>query len=128
MQHSRRRQVKIPSGAALSVHVDEHTPTTERSFIDLAGSVLVGIEMPAGWDAADITVIGSTDGGATSKELVDDGGTAVQFVVAANRLIPVDWAAMLCPRWLRLRSGTSGTPVNQTADRLIGLVVREQLT
>ena len=128
MQQLRRRQVKIASGTAVSVHVDEHNPDITRNFIDLAGSVLIGIEMPAGWDAADITVVGSADAGVTSKEVVDDGGTAVQFVVAAGRLIPVDWAAMLCVRWLRLRSGTSGTPVNQTADRLIGLVVREQLT
>lgn len=95
----------IASGTALS----------ESRFLN--GDTLDRILMPAGWDAADITVQVSHDGQAW-YELTDAAGNAVALTVAASRAVQLGWAGIT---HIRFRSGTSGVPVNQTADRVLTL-------
>lgn len=131
MQQLRRIPVKILNGTALSVHVDE--TGVQRDYVDLRGHVLVGIDMPTtaqGWTAAALTFVASFDPAGASpnpKNFFDDSGAEVTVVVAVGRIIPVDLFARYCMRWMRVRSGTAATPVNQLADREIGLIVREKL-
>jgi hypothetical protein len=79
--------------------------------------------MPGAWSAANLTFQASEDG-VTYSNLYDYTGTEINVVAAASvfiRLNPADWVGI---RYLIVRSGTSGTPVNQGAQRLIVLVTK----
>ena len=105
-------QTTILNGTALS------------AAISLGADVLHGIQMPAGWDAASMSFQASIDGGLTFAEMIAAAGTAVSCTVAGGQYIALDptlWRAVNC---LKIRSGTSASPVNQTADRLLTLVVK----
>jgi hypothetical protein len=81
------------------------------------------IGMPAAWTAANLTFQVSHDG-ATWKNLYDDEGNEVTVTAAASRMIrlyPEEWSAF---KYLKIRSGTSGSPVTQAADRTIGILTR----
>lgn len=91
--------------------------------VDLAGCSLVGIHMPAAWTAAGLTFQASEDG-SSFDNLYDGGGTEKSLTVAASRYVllpPDDWVSV---RYLKVRSGTSGVPVNQTGGATLILVVR----
>lgn len=103
---------KITSGAAVSAE------------IDLGDKTLLGIAMPAAWDAAHLTFQVSVDGGVSFQEMFTSAAAAVDITVAASQYFAIDpamWRGVNC---LKLRSGTLAVPVNQTADRLITLVTK----
>lgn len=111
---SRNTECVIASGASLS------------NGVDLGVLKLFGFIMPAGWDAAALTVLASFDGGTTyipMKSLYD--GTEITYVVNASGYFPLPnpqvFAAVTN---LKVQSGTSASAVNQTADRNIQLVLR----
>lgn len=105
----------IANGAALSDAVYLH------------GEVLVGIRMPAVWDAANLTFQVSMDDVTYLNAYNDAGAEQVVVVTAASTHIfvyPEDFAGY---RWIKVRSGTAAVPVNQDtgeAARLITLVTR----
>lgn len=104
------RTAVIANGASLS------------GAVDLGGRKLVAIIMPGTWTAASLTFQGSVDG--TNFFNVYDGATERALTVAANyysALAIGDWVGF---RWLKIRSGTAGTPVNQAAERTLTLVVQ----
>jgi hypothetical protein len=81
------------------------------------------IAMPDSWTAANLTFQVSHDG-ATWKDLYDDEGNEVLVYAAASRMIrlyPEEWAAF---KYLKIRSGTSGSAVNQGADRTLIILTR----
>jgi hypothetical protein len=100
----------IASGASLSSEV--RVP---------GGKAVVAILMPATWTTANLTFSVSFDG-ATYQNLYDDLGSEVTVVAATGdrviRLMPSEWWAA---PFFKLRSGTSGTPVNQAGARTITL-------
>lgn len=98
--------------------------TALSAEVDLGAKALVGIAMPAAWTAAAMTFQVSADGGATWLELTTTAGAAVNYTVANGQFIAVDPAQWKGINAVKVRSGTSGVPVNQGADRTIGLVVR----
>lgn len=104
-------QDTIPSGTALGAGIQSNSLE------------IVGLSMSAGWDAASITLQGSLDG-TTWQNLYDDSGSEVTLSVAAGRYVAIPPALLAGVPWLRVRSGTSGTPVNQTADRSLTWLVR----
>jgi hypothetical protein len=90
------------------------------------GTRIAGLLMPAGWDAAAITLLGSVDN-TNFFPVHDAGGTEISYTVAANRIVDLSTTARRdCLRFFKLRSGNTGAPVNQTADRAI-LVLEETL-
>jgi len=91
--------------------------------INLRGEVLVGIEMPAAWTAANLTFQASMDN-ATYLNVYSAAGAELVVTAAASQFIWVDPSNFAGCRWIKVRSGTSGTPVNQGAERLVGLVSR----
>ena len=102
----------IANGASLS------------SEVDLNGLVCIGIEMPADWTAAALTFQGSNTSGALLN-VYSDGGTEYSKTVAASRAIYLETVNPLLPwRYIAVRSGTSGTPVNQGGARTIKLICR----
>lgn len=90
--------------------------------IDLGQARLWAIQMPAAWTAAALTFQASLDG-INYFNLYDNTGTEVSWTVAASQfqfeLFPAKWLAI---RWLKIRSGTSGVPVNQGGDRVLTVV------
>jgi hypothetical protein len=101
----------IANGAALS------------GAIDLDGYTLCGIQMPSAWTTANLTFQVSADG-ATYADVYSDSGGEYTVTAAASRYIvlnPADFAGM---RFLKVRSGTTGTPVNQGGARTMLLNVR----
>jgi hypothetical protein len=101
--------------------------TALSGLIDLQSYRLLGIKMPTtaegGWTAADLTFQISPDGGTTFINMYDETGTEVLVKAAVDREIrfsnPGLWLAV---RHFRIRSGTSGTPVNQAAARSLILL------
>jgi hypothetical protein len=87
--------------------------------ISLQGFKFFAIEMPASWDAANLSFQGSIDG-TTYKELQIDGSPVLE-VVAADKIYAVNTNAFALATmpFLKVRSGTLATPVNQTAERQI---------
>ncbi len=86
---------------------------------------ILAIIVPTGWDDADLTFQVSQDG-ITYYELVTEAGAAVQLDVVAgkmHRTTSLDqWAGY---QYMKVRSGTFGTPVTQSAARTITLTVRD---
>ena len=78
--------------------------------------------MPAAWTAASLTYQASADG--VTYDDMYDGATERSLTVAASRYMMQnigDWVGI---RYLKIRSGTSGSPVNQGGARVITLVVQ----
>lgn len=102
--------VTIPSGAAVPL-----------VFADLGNARLSRIVMPAAWTTANLTVQTSYDG-TTGNDLYDSIGVEYTITAAAARSIKVPLIDFISERFIKLRSGPSGVPVNQGADRIIYLI------
>ena len=92
------------------------------SAVDLTGQILLCIQTPAAWTAAVITLQGSADGD-TYANLWHPLTGEVSLAAAASRIFALEPAMFLGIRYLKIRSGTSGTPVNQGAARTIMIVM-----
>lgn len=99
--------VTIANGASLS------------GVADLTGFMLAGIQMPAAWTAASLTFQVSIDGTTYTDMYATDGTEVTVTGAAASRFlafVPSDFAGA---RYLKVRSGTTGSPVNQGAARTL---------
>ena len=103
------KSVTIASAAALS------------GLIDLTGWSIVSILIPS-WTAADLTFQGSIDG-STFKNIYTKDGIELSATVVADSII-CDLLELGSIRYLKIRSGTSGTPVNQGAERVLGVLLK----
>lgn len=90
--------------------------------IDLGAAKLTAIFVPSGWTAANLTLQASPDGGVTWGNLYTDAGAEVTFVAAAGQMIAIDPTRLRGINCLKLRSGTSGTPVNQVSAANLTLI------
>lgn len=105
------KTVTIPNGGSLS------------DPIDLGAYHLARISTPAAWDAADLTFQASHDGVTFNNLHVAASDTEYTVQAGASRdiLIPVD--DFLSISHLKIRSGTSGVAVNQSAARSLVLTL-----
>lgn len=85
---------------------------------------VVGLSMPAVWDAAVVTVQASLDDGANFAESLDSAGNPVQIAAGAGQFIALTTELWSAVNFLKLRSGTAAVPVTQSADRTLQLIVR----
>lgn len=90
--------------------------------VDLQNMKLVGLQMPSAWTTANLTFQGSFNG-TTFADVYDSDGTEVTVTAAAARYIILDPATFAAFRKIKVRSGTTGSAVTQSADRTIQLVV-----
>jgi hypothetical protein len=100
--------VSIPAGA-----------TGLSGVIDLKGCQAFAIKMPAAWVSADITFQACERSGGTFYDLYDDNATTpveVNLKVAQQKTYSlVRVSPHLAPlQYIKIRSGVSATPVNQT--------------
>ncbi len=115
MSAQERREVviaTIANGASLSNAID----LTER------GRILLGIDMPAAWTTANITFAVSMDGVTYKPFRSDQAAAEYQIPVAAGVFVGLEIRYFFAVRYFKLRSGTSGAPVAQNAEREITLV------
>ena len=85
---------------------------------------LVGLYLPAEWTTANLTMQVGEDGAAWSN-VYDAAGNEVTLTVSgAGTYIALPAGAFNALGYFRLRSGTSGTPVNQGATRTILAALR----
>ena len=103
------RQVTIAEDASLSGALSLSDYSTAR------------IDMPAGWDAAALTFQVSADG-TTWLNLYDSTGAEYAVAAAASTAIILPPSDFLSAGWLKIRSGTAGSPVVQTAARTLTVV------
>lgn len=90
--------------------------------IDVDGSAVVGIVMPAAWTAANLTLQMSHDD-TTYNNVYDEVGAEKTITASTSRYIVLNPADFIGANSVKLRSGTSGTPVNQGAARSIVVVL-----
>ena len=89
----------------------------------------VGLSVPVGWTAANITFQGSQDGGATYNNVRTAGGSEVTVNVTtpgdSYNLNPLDFALYT---HIKIRSGMAATAVVQASSAAIVLSTRESLS
>lgn len=85
-----------------------------------------GLVMPSEWTTADITFLVSNKSGGTFVPLYDDAGIEVTVKASQGTAVGLANAALaLAPwRYVKLRSGTSASAVNQAGDRTIEVVLK----
>lgn len=95
--------------------------------VDIVGLTLVGVLIPSSWTTADLTFQVSVDG-STYVDVYNDSGVeylvqvgAASTYIVLNKSGYADFAGM---RYLKVRSGTSGTPVNQGGARTLTLICK----
>ena len=84
----------------------------------------VGLILPTGWETATLTF----QGGPSATTVADIYDSGVERSIASAQAVPGrlivlslnDW---LCTNFLVIRSGTSASPVNQTARRDITVIL-----
>lgn len=94
--------------------------------VAMGADTLVGISMPAVWTAAALTFQASPDGGTTWQELYDNAGAAISVVAAAGQFIQLTSYMWRGVNMLKVRSGTSGSPVVQTPGATVTLIARPE--
>ena len=94
--------------------------------IDLEGYELGAFNMPTDWTTANITILASDTRDGTYKP-VYRSGLEVTEIVEAGHINPICNPLAIAPlRYIKLRSGTSATPVVQTAERVIILILKDE--
>lgn len=92
--------------------------------VDIGPGRLVGILVPAGWTAANVTFQASPDGGVTWGNLFSYLGTEFTVVAVAGQFNAIDPTLLQGVVSLKVRSGTSGSPVTQTGAVAVTLVTK----
>lgn len=91
--------------------------------VDLINYDFVALMIPA-IDGTAITFQSSEDG-VTYNNVHDSAGTEVSYTVASNRYVLVNTAHLgQFGRFIKVRTGSAGTPTNQTAARVIQVIGR----
>lgn len=110
----RTATVTIASGESLS------------GAVEIGDRTVCGVILPAEWTAAGLTFQVSIDG-STYQNLYDSAGefTLPTDAVAAARTVTIDPVKFLAWTHVKVRSGTSGSAVNQDAARSVVLIVRD---
>lgn len=91
---------------------------------NLEGLRLAAIVMPSVWTSANLTFQVSHDNGVNWSNLYDQNGNEKTIVAAAARTIFVDPVEFSAFSFIKVRSGTSASPVAQGQESAITLALR----
>lgn len=91
--------------------------------VNLQGQRLAAIIMPSAWTTANLTFQAAENNGGTFNDMYDSSGTEITVTAGASRFIRLSVSDWLGVRSLKVRSGTTGSAVNQAAAREIILVL-----
>lgn len=112
----------VTAGQVSSITATIGSGASVSGDIDLGLNRLGRIDMPAAWTAGDITFQVSNDN-VVWNNLYDKDGVEYNVKTDASRSIIISVSDTMSIRYLRVRSGTSTTPVSQAASRIITLVL-----
>ena len=106
--------LEIASGASLS------------GAIDIKNTKYLGLIMPAAWTTAGLSFMVATTENGTYYDLYDDAGSEVVASASAGVALSFDMIAVSLAPWsfMKIRSGTTGTPVAQGAKRTLYLATK----
>lgn len=123
-----------PAGRTVSVAERDYTNYTVTiadgaslsGAVDLRHYTLVGVITDAAWDTNSMSfaVATSLDGTYVPLHTLTTGAEVVAPGIVASKWFAADPADFAGVRFLKVRSGTSGTPVNQAGATVVTLVVR----
>ena len=118
--------VTLPANTLATVNATIANGASLSGVVDIGeGKTLCAIDMPADWTAANLTFQASTASDGTFDNLYDQYGTEKTVTAAEDRYIPLDDPAFwLGVRYVKVRSGTAASAVNQGAERVITLVTK----
>lgn len=88
---------------------------------DLALQRLAGIQMPAAWTAASLSFQASYDG-TNYFDLYDQAGNEITVTTSTSRRVALNMGDYAGIRYIKVRSGPTGTPVAQGASRDLILI------
>lgn len=98
------------------------------SAIDIGDGGLVAIQMPSSWDAAGLSFQASSDPAGTYADVYTSttAGVSTELTIgaAASEYIALNASVFAGLRYIKIRSGTTGSPVTQTAARTLKTMVR----
>ena len=99
--------------------------TSVSDALDMDKNSLLGFIMPSAWTTAGITIEVSTDN-SNWFPARDAYGSTVGYIASpvVSNAYAVDVQSLLPWRYIRFRSGTTNSPVVQTAARTIPIVKR----
>jgi len=111
----------------------KHQTATIANGTSLSNGVLIGdmalcgLLMSAAWTAASLSFQISFDDGVTWNDLYSDAGVEQVLVVTApaGKYLALDPSQFAGITMIKIRSGVTGVPVNQGADRVLTLVSRK---
>ncbi len=106
----------VPSAAVIAASA------SLSGAIDCEDTRISRIQIPSAWTTANITFQTSVDG-VTYADLYDSFGVEYVVTAAASREIILPLADFLGIRFLKIRSGTTGTPVTQSAARSLPIML-----
>jgi hypothetical protein len=93
--------------------------------VPVGKAIPIGILIPAAWTTANITFQASVDD-TNFVDVYNDIGTELSVTVGgAARFIALDQTYFLGFSSIKIRSGTTGTPVAQAADRVLTVCMKE---
>lgn len=90
--------------------------------VEVGSGEVVGLMVPT-WTSAEITFQGSHDG-TTFSDVHDSAGAEVSIPATTGGRAVQAPAALKGFAFIKIRSGTSGTPVNQGAERLVRVIIK----
>ncbi len=86
--------------------------------VHVNGDFVGRIIMPAAWTAAVLTFQLSRDG-VTYHDLYDTDNSEISLSLTVSRIYRLDPSNWTGIQWLKIRSGTGSSPINQAAERQI---------
>jgi hypothetical protein len=93
--------------------------------ICVGAGVPLAVQMPAAFTGTSLTFQGSIDG--TTYQNVYDGSMEVSVDVAAGRTVVLPAAALAAFPFLKIRSGTAGSPTSEGGDRVLTVLNQVQI-
>lgn len=117
------KKLIIPAGTAVTPALSLRQAISDRGNPLVGNLSLVGILIPASWTAAGLSFQMSPDG-TNFGEMFSDAGAAYAVTAAAGNFVLLNPSAFASAEAIIIRSGTSGTPVNQTNDATLILALR----
>jgi len=116
----------VPPGNTTTTTATIASAASLSDEINISGYAHMAIMMPASWTAADITFQASNESGGTFYDLYGIDGVEINITAEAQRVITIDvHSSALAPlSYLKIRSGTAGTPVAQAAERILTIILK----
>lgn len=94
--------------------------------IDLGGGSLVGLILPAGLNSATVITFQISFDGTSYYNVYDEEGTEYQATITLSSYIALKTLQNLYGAdYVKVRTGTNGTPTTQAADVTIECVIKE---